>query len=205
MYNPYYGVLECYEGTLYDIKDISLILKIINEEDKDCKYTIPLIMLFINELFGKTRFKFDRNYLTFPNHYYNPYNNYKLCCNYNCGINRLLEFYISNDIDIVKYLKYALFPNKELLNIKLWTSENLNELRYIIKKKILYNKFQSRKNMNYFLDGIKNKHIIPASEEINDEEYLDEQLNENYNYYNFNGQIFSQNNFFQYINKIECI
>ena len=122
--------MECNEVTLYDIKDNSLIKKIINDEDIECKYTIPLIFLLFNELFGKTKFKFDNNYLMFPSHYF-----------------------------------------------KLWTSKNLNELRYIIKKKILYNKFKCKKNMDYFLDGKKDKYIIYATNE-NDEEYFSEQFYE---------------------------
>ena len=194
--------MEFNEVTLYDIKDNSLIKKIINEEDIECKYTIPLIFLLFNELFGKTKFKFDNNYLMLPSHYYNPYDNYKLCF-YN-NYNELFEFYISNDTEIVKYLKYALFPNNELLNIKLWTSKNLNELRYIIKKKILYNKFKYQKNMDYFLDGKEDKYIIYATSE-NDVEYFSEQFYENYNDYNFYGQNFYQKNFFKYKNKFECI
>ena len=141
--------MECNEVTLYDIKDNSLINKIINEEDIECKYTIPLIFLFFNELFGKAKFIFDNNYLMFPSHYYNPYDNYKLCFFNN--YNELFEFYISNDTEIVKYLKYALFPNNELLNIKLWTSKNLNELRYIIKRKFYIINLNAKKIWIIFL------------------------------------------------------
>ena len=87
--------MEFNEVTLYDIKDNSLIKKIINDEDIECKYTIPLIFLLFNELFGKTKFKFDNNYLMYPSHYYNPYDNYKLCFFHN--YNGLFEFYISID------------------------------------------------------------------------------------------------------------
>ena len=201
---PNYGVMECYEGTLYGINDISLISKIINEEDKECKYTIPLIELFINELFGQMQLKFDKNYLMLPSHYYNPYDNYKLCCNNNFGKNGLFEFYISNDVEIIKYLKYGLLENKELLNAKLWTAKDLNELRFIVKKKIYYNKFKCQKVVNYFLDGKEDKYLILATGK-KDEEFSDEQFNEEYNIYGFNRHNFYQYNFFQCIKRFDCI
>ena len=196
--------MECYEGTLYGINDISLNSKIINEEDKECKYTIPLIELFINELFGQMQLKFDKNYLMLPSHYYNLYDNYKLCFNNNYGKNGLFEFYISNDVEIIKYLKYGLFANRELLNAKLWTAKDLNELRYIVKKKIYYNKFKCQKVVNYFLDGKEDKYLILATGK-KDEEFSDEQFNEEYNIYGFNRHNFYQYNFFQCIKRFDCI
>ena len=43
-FDPNFGILECYEGTLYNINNESLITNIIEEEDKDCKYSMPLII-----------------------------------------------------------------------------------------------------------------------------------------------------------------
>jgi hypothetical protein len=143
--------MECYEGTLYDINDNSLISKIIESEDNDCIYSMPLIMLFFHELFGHAKHRLDNNYSLSPSHYYNPYDNYKLChhCKYGES-GRLFEYYFSNDINIIHYLKFGFFPNKELMNVKLWTASDLSELRQIDRKKIKYNNFKSEKIINCF-------------------------------------------------------
>ena len=86
----------------------------------------------------------------------------------------------------------------------MWTAKDLNELRYIVKKKIYYNKFKCQKILNYFLDGKEDKYLILATGK-KDEEYSDEHFNEENNYFRFNWQIFYQNNFFQRIKKIDCI
>ena len=113
--------MQCYEGTLYDINDISKISEIIENEDKECKYTMPLIMLFFHELFGHSKHRLDNNYSMSATHFYNPYDNYKLCYHYYLGESgRLFEYYISNDVEIIKYLKFGLYPNKTLLSSKLW-------------------------------------------------------------------------------------
>ena len=98
--------MECYEGTLYEMDKDNLNLILIEKEDNECKYTMPLIMLFYHELFGHTKQILDNNHSISPTHYYNPHDNYKLC--YHCflgEIGRLFEFYISPEIEVINNLK----------------------------------------------------------------------------------------------------
>ena len=202
---PAYGVMECYEGTLYDINDISLISKIIENEDNDCIYTMPLIMLFFHELFGHAKHRLDNNYSLSPSHYYNPYDNYKLCYHYHLGESgRLFEFYISNDIEIIKYLKFARFPNKDLLCTKLWVANDLTELRDTVKKKILDNKFVCQKILNYFPNGEEDKLLIPATGK-KDERFLTDNLRGIYYNYDDNSDNYYPYGLFPNKRKIECI
>ena len=136
-FDPAYGILECFEGTLYDKDNDSLNSILIENEDTQCKYSIPLIMVFFHELFGHAKHRLDNNHSESPTHFYNPYDNYKLlyhCFNGESG--RIFEYYISDKIDIIKYLKFALLPNSELMDLKLWTANDLSDLRKIVQQKI---------------------------------------------------------------------
>ena len=89
--------------------------------------------------------------------------------------NGLFEFYLSKNVgnvEIIKYLKFTLFLNNELLNPKLWTGNYLSKLRNIIKKKILVNKFECQKVLDYFPNGYRDNYIFPANGE-SDDVYLD--------------------------------
>ena len=89
--------------------------------------------------------------------------------------NGLFEFYLSTNVEnveIIKYLKFTLFLNNELLNPKLWTGNYLSKLRNIIKKKILVNKFECQKVLDYFPNGYRDNYIFPANGE-SDDVYLD--------------------------------
>ena len=48
---PNAGIMRVYEGSLFKINKDELDIKLIETEDKEIKYTIPLIMLFLNECF----------------------------------------------------------------------------------------------------------------------------------------------------------
>ena len=181
-----YGTLVFYEGTLYEMSQDELDSILINKEDNECKYTIPLIMLFFHELFGHIKHRLDNNCSPSPCNYYNPYDNYNLC--YHCFLGeegRLLEFYISPNIDIIKYLKFGFFPNKELFSPKLWASKDLNELRRIVMEKIKKYNFKSNKILGFFPDGLEDKRAIIAKGDKN-EVYLTDNAND---YYDNDGNI----------------
>ena len=179
-YIHFNGVMECFEGTLYEMNENELNLNLIEKEDKDCKYTIPLIMVFLHELFGHAKHRLDNTSSMSPTHYYNPHDNYKLCFHCLMGESgRLLEFYISPKIDIINYLKFSLFPNNELLSTKLWTANDLSELRTIVQKKILDNKFVCKKKIDLFPNGEEeNKTKLADGEE--DCKYFSDYLEDYY-------------------------
>ena len=202
---PSYGVIQCYEGILYDINDISTISKIIENEDKECIYTMPLIMLFFHELFGHAKHRLDNNYSMSPTHFYNPYDDYKLCYHYHLGESgRLFEYYISNDVEIIKYLKFGLYPNKILLSSKLWVANDLSKLREIIKEKILKNKFTCKKNLSNFPDGKGGDFAILATGK-EDEKYLTDQSKDIIYNYDDNSDNYYPNKIFLFKGSIDCI
>ena len=135
-----YGLIQIYENSLFKLGNNS-DKYLIEEEDKNCKYSIPLILLLLHESFchGKTKFDFEEN--DSPNSFYNPYYDYNLfhhCSDGESG--RLFEYYISSDKQIIRFLKYSFVPLKELYNVKLWTGKDLNELIKIVKEKQNKNK-----------------------------------------------------------------
>ena len=131
-----YGVVRVYEKELFKHVKENLN-KCMLEEDKEYKYSIPLIMLFFHECFGhgKLRIRFEGS--ESPNYLYNPYDNYELSYHDENGESgRLIEFYISSDMDTIRFLKYSMTPLPELSNVDLWVKPNLNELRKIISEKM---------------------------------------------------------------------
>jgi hypothetical protein len=123
------GILSIYEGNLFKIgKDLS-DLNIMNNKDEQVKYTIPIIMLFLHECFCcfKNRQRFSE--IDSPSYFYNPYDDYKLIFHSDKGeCGRLFEFYISPNIEVIKFLKYSYASMPELLNTEYWTSPNRAQL-----------------------------------------------------------------------------
>jgi len=126
-------------------------------------------MLLFHELFDYAKHRLDNNSSISPCNYYNPYDNYKLCYQSFLGeTGRLLEFYISPNINIIKYLTFGIFPNKELYSPKLWASKDLDELRNIIMKKIKQYNFKSSKILGCFPNGLEDKRAIIANGDNNE-------------------------------------
>ena len=198
-YNKY-GTLVFYEGTLFEKSQEELDSILTNKEDNECEYTISLIMLLLHELFGHVKHRLDRNSSISSCNYYNPYDNYKLC--YHCFLGetgRLLEFYISPNEDIIKYLKFGIFPNKELYSPKLWASKDLNNLRNIVINKIKYYNFKSNKILGNFPNGSEDKRAIIANGD-NNESYLSDYAKE---FYDNDGKIVSYSNYIK--EKYSCL
>lgn len=126
-------------------------------------------MLLFHELFDYAKHRLDNNSSISPCNYYNPYDNYKLYYQSFLGeTGRLLEFYISPNINIIKYLTFGIFPNKELYSPKLWASKDLDELRNIIMKKIKQYNFKSSKILGCFPNGLEDKRAIIANGDNNE-------------------------------------
>ena len=123
------GIISIYEGNLFKIgKDLS-DFNIMNNKDEQVKYTIPIIMLFLHECFCcfKNRQRFSE--IDSPSYFYNPYDDYKLIFHSDKGeCGRLFEFYISPNIEVIKFLKYSYASMPELLNTEYWTSPNRAQL-----------------------------------------------------------------------------
>ena len=131
-----YGLVKIYENEIIK-SEIDSDKYLINEKDIDCKYSIPIIMVLIYELFflGKIRLNHEEN--ESPNYSNNPPNDYELIYLICEGLSkRLFTFYFSKDKDVISFLKYSLQPLSELLEADLWVGKNLDKLNQIVHKKM---------------------------------------------------------------------
>ena len=122
-------IICIYEGNLFKIRKDLSDFNIMNNKDEQVKYTIPIIMLFLHECFCcfKNRQRFSE--IDSPSYFYNPYDDYKLIFHSDKGeCGRLFEFYISPNIEVIKFLKYSYASMPELLNTEYWTSPNRAQL-----------------------------------------------------------------------------
>ena len=118
-----------------------------------------------------------------PNSFYNPHDDYNLI--YHCSdgeSGRLFEYYISPDKEIIRFLKYSFVSLPELLNVKLWTGKDLNDLIKLIKNKqkennIIINnknKFFEFVDYIYFDYSFENATNNNDYESERDEDYFDD-------------------------------
>lgn len=162
-----YGLIRIFENEIFK-QEIDLDKYLINEKDIDCKYSIPIIMVLIHECFchGKIRISGEGN--ESPNYFYNPHNDYELSYHTENGESgRLFEFYISKNIDVIRFLKYSLQPLSELLDAGLWVGKNLDKLNQIVAKKMEnfdMDKIESQK-IAFFPTGEKEKNLIYAEKQ----------------------------------------
>ena len=148
---PDVGIFRIYEGTLFKKRKNHKDLNIMKFRDDTVKYTIPIIMLFLHECFCHTKIRSRHSEIGSPSYFYNPYDDYTLlfhCDKGECG--SLLEFYISPNIEVIKFLKYSYVSMPELLNSEYWTSKNREKLWNYIKKKMEENKIEILDNLEYF-------------------------------------------------------
>ena len=177
-----YGLIRIYENSLFKLgKDLDKYL--IEEEDINCRYSIPLILFLIHESFCH-KLDFQKN--DSPNSFYNPHYNYNLF--YHDGENgRLFEYYISPEKEIIRFLKYSFISLAELLNVKLWTGKDLNDLIEIIKNKQKENNIiiNNKNKFFEFVDYIYFDYSFEYATNNNDyESERDKSLDDDYfNYY----------------------
>ena len=148
---PDVGVFRIYEGALFNKRKNQRDLNIMKFRDDTVKYTIPIIMLFLHECFCHAKIRNRHSEIDSPSYFYNPYDDYTLlfhCDKGECG--RLFEFYISPNIEVIKFLKYSYVSMPELLNSEYWTSKNREKLWNYIKKKMEENKIEILDSLAYF-------------------------------------------------------
>ena len=109
-----HGLIGIFENEIIN-SEIDLDKYLINEKDVDCKYSIPIIMVIINDYFcsGKMRLIQEDNENS------NYFNNAHI-----------------KDKDVIKFLKYSLQPLSELLDVDLWVGKDLDKLMQIVYKKM---------------------------------------------------------------------
>ena len=131
-----YGVTRIYENEIYKLEN-NFDKYLIEEKDTDYRYSIPLIMFLFHECFCHAKIKKTTEGSESPNYFYNPHEDYGITFHdYHGESGRVFEFYISPNIDKIRFLKYSLSPLQELKNVNLWVKENLEELNKIIDKQM---------------------------------------------------------------------
>ena len=144
-------IISIYEGNLFKIgKDLS-DFNIMNHKDEQVKYTIPIIMHFLHECFCCFKNRQRISEIDSPSYFYNPYDDYKLIFHSDKGeCGRLFEFYISPNIEVIKFLKYSYASMPELLNTEYWTSPNREKLWNYINQKMEENKIEILEKIENF-------------------------------------------------------
>ena len=181
-YNAYYSpstrILMINENNVFDFSLDEGNKVLISGKDLNGKYTIPIFILLMHELFGhanhaytvKTKFGKDHfpTKISFKKN--EKFNNYFIESGWESG--RMVEFYISQFEEVILYLKFSgdYFP--ELLTYDKWIGPDFDELNKLIIKKIILSNFNSK---NYVLTA------FPAPFEIDDESLFDDS-DEKYNF-----------------------
>ena len=162
-----FGLSRIFENEIFDFGD-NLDKYLIQEKDTDCRYTIPIIMVLIHECFCHGKIRLSREGSESPNYFYNPHDNYELSFHIENGESgRLFEFYISKNIDVIRFLKYSLEPLSNLLDINLWVGKNLNKLNQIILQRMEnydFDKIEKQK-IYAFPTGQKEQNLQYAKED----------------------------------------
>ena len=155
-FSPKSRLLMINENSMFNFSleegDNLLVLK----EDLNGKYTIPLLMLFMHELFGhanhmyriKTKIGKERSPTNISNKEDSKIFNYSI--ESRGESRRAVEFYISKFLEVILYLKFSGDEFPELLNYEEWIKPDFSELNKMIIKKILLSNFKSEKSLLIF-------------------------------------------------------
>ena len=126
------GITIIYEEALFQdkLKDIKKILS--EEADQENKYVIPIFLILLHEICSHSKLVARNLKVQSPTIINNPYNDYKELRMENPESGRILEFYISKNIEKIKFLKFSFTPKSQLLDEKLWVDENFEKLNEVI-------------------------------------------------------------------------
>ena len=203
-YSPYSKLVSVNENSYFNFSIDEGEKMLIENDDIDCKYTIPLLILFMHEFLGhgkhafKNNLKFGREHS--PTHVTINYkNNPTTFYTENKGESgRLVELFISPYEEIIYYMKYSQDNLKELMDYNLWVSSTMDRLNYIVSEKIIATNFdfekERKKNKGTLLQNFPipsdNKEEISDSDEEYDDQgsnFLAEKSDKKINRYNVRG------------------
>lgn len=167
------------EGNLFRGQSKKELKKLLLEqEDKEYKYSMPLLMALLHEIYGHAKNAYHYKSVYSPNRVLSNDNfifgedlnvstgitnlkKYFLCFEGESG--RALEFFISSQKEIIYALKFSFFPMKDLFNIDLWVDSNFDKLNKIVNDKIVSNNLItiSDEEMTKLLPGFpeENKYV----------------------------------------------
>ena len=180
-YSPYSKLISVNENSYFNFSIENGEEMLIERDDVECKYTIPLLVLFMHEYLGhgkhafKNNLKFGREHS--PTHITINYKDNPLTFyTENKGESgRLIEFFISPYEEIIYYIKYSQDNFKELMDFNLWISNTMDELNYIVAKKIIATNFDLEKEKKKKKGTLLNNFPIPSQnkKEVSDSDEED--------------------------------
>ena len=202
-FSPYSKLISVNENSYFNFSIEEGEKMLIEKDDNECKFTIPLLVLFMHEYLGHGKYAFKNN-LNFlrehsPTHLtINNKDNAVAFYTENKGkYGRIIELYISPYEEIIYYIKYSQDNFKELMDFNLWISNTMDELNYIVAKKIIATNFEFEKEkkkkkgtlLNNFPIPSQNKKEVSDSDEEDDEEliFLAEKSDDIINKFNIRG------------------
>ena len=198
------------EGNLFNESFEELDDLLLKNNDNECKYTIPLVMIILHEYYGYSKNDFHYKKVNYPN-FINSNKNFTFpnedikketeIKKYSLPIlggesGRSLEFLISSDRKIIYTLKFSYISMKELLDVNLWISKDFSELNKIMNEKIRANnlKFDDKK-FNNKLPGFQEEEDI--KEKVNTNEQVTYSSDDNYDSDDFRmSEIKNKKNYF---------
>ena len=168
----YSGLMTIYEYTLLK-KELSEAKKILIEsEDKEDKYTIAIFLCLLHEICSHIKLVLKDKKITSPNIIHDPYNKYNDLRLERSESGRTLEYYISKDINKIKFLKFSFSPKSKLNDYKLWIDKDFSKINLIIDDLIINN--SDRDYLQYALSYFP----IRAENEKNNENEDNEEIEE---------------------------
>ena len=161
------GIMTIYEGTLFK-KDLPVTKKfLIDEPDINDNYSITIFVCLLHEIYSHLKLIIKDKLIKSPNIINDPYDNYKEFSLEMAESGRIMEYYLSQDIEKIKFLKFSFSPKKDLYNPNLWTDENFEKLNLIIGN--LIKKYPTKEYLEYQIAFFPNKNN-KQNEEIMDDE-----------------------------------
>ena len=157
-YDLYSGMITVYEKTLFK-EDISEAKKLlIDMPDENNNYTMTIFMCLLKEVCSHLKLLIHDKALKLPNIINDPYDNYKELELESAERGRVMEYYISKDINKIKFLKFSFSPKKDLYNSSLWTGENFENLNIKIEN-LMKNPKIPKDYLKYEIHSFPNKKI----------------------------------------------
>ena len=150
------GMITIYEETLFKINLSETKKFLIDEDDIDDSYTLSIYLCLLHELCSHLKLVIKDKTMKSPNIINDPYDNYKDLELEMEESGRTMEYYISNDINKIKFLKFSFTPKSELNDPKLWIDKNFEKLNLLIEQ--LMDKTASYEYLNnniYYFPKVK--------------------------------------------------
>ena len=164
----YSGLMTIYEYTIFK-KELSETRKfLIESDDIDDKYTITIFLCLLHEICSYLNLVLKNS----PNVIHDPYNKYKELGLERNESGRTLEYYISKDINKIKFLKFSFSPKSKLNNYKLWIDKDFSQINLIIDDLILNssNDYYLQYALSYFPTNVEKEKNDKNNENKNNEE-----------------------------------